>query len=234
MLKTDTKPCPKCKASIYKIDGCDQMWCTKCRTAFSWKTGSIEIKIHNPHYYEWTRANSNNNVATHCETDFNWTDADNFELLQTCNNDDCKKAGYHKECIQKYGFIWKMNKVILLRKYILPKYDIINVNTIMYRFIMKMNYLNKKISESEYKKIVENEECNKNRNIEIYQLIQIWIIAQSDILRRLNDSLKNDGINKCYNGYKKEFDELGQYVKNNIHVIETRYKTVLFDLSDYV
>ena len=52
-IKSTCKACPgMCGEFIYKIDGCDQMWCTTCHTAFSWKTGEIERGVvHNPHYY---------------------------------------------------------------------------------------------------------------------------------------------------------------------------------------
>jgi len=61
MLKKDTKPCPGCGTLIFKISGCNQMWCTGCKTAFDWKTGRIETNhIHNPHYYEFMR---NNNIV---------------------------------------------------------------------------------------------------------------------------------------------------------------------------
>ena len=56
MLKKETNNCPGCAASIYKISGCDQMFCTQCKIAFSWKTGEIEKGvIHNPHFYQWQR-----------------------------------------------------------------------------------------------------------------------------------------------------------------------------------
>ena len=63
LLAKDTKPCPKCAIPIFKIDGCDQMWCLECHTAFSWKTGKIETGVvHNPHFYQWQRT-QNNGVA---------------------------------------------------------------------------------------------------------------------------------------------------------------------------
>jgi len=59
LLKQDTKPCPKCGELIHKLpNGCDQMYCITCHTAFSWKSGQIERgHIHNPEYYRWMREN---------------------------------------------------------------------------------------------------------------------------------------------------------------------------------
>ena len=59
LLRQDTKPCPKCGELINKIiGGCDQMYCIKCHTAFSWRTGQLERgHIHNPEYYRWMREN---------------------------------------------------------------------------------------------------------------------------------------------------------------------------------
>ena len=60
LLARDSRHCPKCASLIFKINGCDQMYCTQCHTAFSWRTGRIETgTIHNPHYYEYMRAHGN-------------------------------------------------------------------------------------------------------------------------------------------------------------------------------
>lgn len=54
LLRRDTKPCPTCHTPIHKIEGCSQMWCTQCHTAFDWRTGHVETgRIHNPHYFEF-------------------------------------------------------------------------------------------------------------------------------------------------------------------------------------
>jgi len=51
LIKKDTKPCPSCGIRIFKIDGCNQMWCTECHVAFDYVTGRIDKGIvHNPHY----------------------------------------------------------------------------------------------------------------------------------------------------------------------------------------
>ena len=56
LLASDTKPCPACATPIFKVNGCDQMYCVCCHTAFSWIRGTIERGIvHNPHFYEAQR-----------------------------------------------------------------------------------------------------------------------------------------------------------------------------------
>jgi hypothetical protein len=60
-LKKETRPCPDCGASIFKIEGCNQMFCTNCNTPFDWLSGRkiVNGAIHNPHYFEYLRAANN-------------------------------------------------------------------------------------------------------------------------------------------------------------------------------
>ena len=55
MKRAESKPCPKCGACVQKSMGCDQMFCTACKTPFDWRTLKIiqHSRIHNPHFFEW-------------------------------------------------------------------------------------------------------------------------------------------------------------------------------------
>lgn len=55
MIMKDSKPCPKCQTFIYRTEGCDHMWCTKCKTGFNWKTLKIISDRHNtnPLLHAW-------------------------------------------------------------------------------------------------------------------------------------------------------------------------------------
>lgn len=52
----NTHPCPKCASPIFRSEGCDHMFCVKCKTSFNWKTGEKISGYSNPHRDEWLRS----------------------------------------------------------------------------------------------------------------------------------------------------------------------------------
>lgn len=60
-IKKETKQCPGCHNRIYRTEGCSQMWCTGCHTAFDWNTGRkvVSERLHNPHWLEYQRSQNN-------------------------------------------------------------------------------------------------------------------------------------------------------------------------------
>ena len=65
MIKKETKQCPGCHNRIYRIEGCSQMWCTGCHTAFDWNTGRKVQggRLHNPHWLEYQRSQNSSGQA---------------------------------------------------------------------------------------------------------------------------------------------------------------------------
>lgn len=59
-IKRDAKACPNCHTLCKKMDGCDQVWCIVCKTAWKWSTRTIDKgAIHTPDYFAYMR---NNNI----------------------------------------------------------------------------------------------------------------------------------------------------------------------------
>ena len=57
VIKSATKPCPKCGVRIQRSEGCSQMFCVNCHTGFDWNTGElITHNFHNPHRMEWLQS----------------------------------------------------------------------------------------------------------------------------------------------------------------------------------
>lgn len=52
-----SRSCPSCATPIEKAPGgCDEMFCVKCHTSFSWRNGNVikkEKTLHNPHHSQW-------------------------------------------------------------------------------------------------------------------------------------------------------------------------------------
>ena len=56
-IERECTKCPGCSASVYKITGCNHMFCTKCNTSFDNTNGKrISHSFGNVHFHDWVRS----------------------------------------------------------------------------------------------------------------------------------------------------------------------------------
>jgi hypothetical protein len=69
-IQQNSKNCPKCNIRISMIDGCSQMFCVYCHTAFNWDTLIIYKTLeryNNPHHQQYIKDLRGINRETDCE-----------------------------------------------------------------------------------------------------------------------------------------------------------------------
>jgi hypothetical protein len=221
--------------------------------------GTIEKKIHNPHYYEWLRSKSTNGVIPRTDADADTVLDPEIEAIINAHanaNAYCDGVELNEQHMaalitnvnkyirnvdkgsvnskELYRFEDDVRHVIHLTQDELIKYSPqINNNRIdsHSKFVMKMNYLNNKITEKEYKNHLENEEIEKEMNVEIYQLIDTWIVVKTDILKRFMyriDNAVRDNQKMEYHDIAYELDELKAFMKSHLSEIEKIYKNKIY------
>jgi hypothetical protein len=231
LIRESSKPCPKCAVRIHKIEGCDQMWCTQCRTAFSWNTGKIEThEVHNPHYYEWFRNNQNRGPVE--------------ETM-------CDRRPVRMHLLTHLGVLLPVGSV--LYDYFVER---IRLNTHI-RFIeidqhfsrtnyedrnnldLRLRWLKKEITEKHFGSVLYKRHKETLVNARRVGILRLYVDASDDIFHRLLretneasglDSLKTeldnlmDYVNKC-------FDSMRSVYKMKMPVI--RFNEYTFELGGF-
>ena len=249
LLAKDSKPCPKCQSLIFKINGCDQMWCTQCHTAFSWKTGKLENRIHNPHYYEW-QSKQNGGVAPRVNEDIEC----GRELTQYTNSDlraaarkhtdlyypeHAKFKGYNKytqtremqeysNTIEKFAAI--IRNMIHNTRVELPRF---HINRILQNEHLRIAYLKNTITENYFKACIQKNDKKNRKNNEIYQVLQLANTACTDIIYRLIYSLQNSKNGEHNIGsFLVEIEEIIKYCNEIFKDISFTYSSVQYGFDD--
>lgn len=193
LLAADTKCCPNCATGIFKIEGCDQMWCTQCHTAFSWRTGQIETRIHNPHYYEWMRQRGvtvprqQGEIQCGRELDHRTTGEVLIQLRKNLGlSQRDKLEGVASDTFNEISNI--IRSVIHLREVQLDSY---RVDPVEDNVELRIKYLCKEIDKSEFQIAVQRKNKKHEKKQEIYGVLQLFITTITDIIYRVSAAFNN-------------------------------------------
>ena len=226
LLNRDTKPCPKCHTGIFKIDGCDQMWCTQCHTAFSWKTGDIETRIHNPHYFEWQRHN-NGGVAPRVPGDVPHQCAQDQPLNQYSYRHITGLQLDHEITILAGNII---RDVIHLREADIPHFRIEENDRVFQE--NRILYLQKKISKEIFIRRVLMENKKREIHTEIRQVLEMFVQVSTDIIQRfiVLAQKKRDDVDRMRSKLD-EIETLRQFTNEALKEIYTTFKYKTREIS---
>lgn len=219
-LKTDSKQCPKCPAIIFKQSGCDQMYCIKCETAFSWTTGQIETgHIHNPHYYELLRKrgeavprNPLDVPAGGAALQGNACQLIPLPLLlsisgrHTAGDDpaSCNKLlSYHRMCLHIRA--------------LLPQYAIQDNQDLRIKFLLK------EIDDAKFKTLLFQREKINEKKSEIRLIMTTFAVVIQDTLNMMYNVHSAQEIPKMTN----TLDQLRAYTNESLVPISKRYGCVV-------
>lgn len=219
-LVKEAKPCPKCAAVISKIDGCDQMWCTQCQTAFSWRTGQIEIRVHNPHYYEWLRRTGGAVAPTPTANQINGECLAQQEVVQQVIYHN--RTGPHsRNILNACRFIQHIESELLY----IRRGTQTNVENEEKKRVLRVKRLLNEITDDEWKDRLQRMDKAIQKDRRVAQVLELFVQAGTDLLR---GALPADADKAAI---FTQIDELRAYCDDELKKIESRYNNIVPDMS---
>ena len=175
MLSKDSKTCPQCAAMIFKIAGCDQMYCTQCHTAFSWRTGRVEQGvIHNPHYYDYMRRNG---TLQRNPGDVVCGGLPNITVLHSV-----ARLPVYTE--QQRTWLWNLHQNLQHIQHggVAHRYRATNIQE---GRDLRIKFMLGTLSEEDFKRKLQQREKSENKKREIREVLEMYTTVCTDIIQRV-------------------------------------------------
>lgn len=227
LLKRDSKPCPKCAVMITKISGCDQMWCTACHVAFSWRTGEIETNhIHNPHWYEWQRSRSATGEIPREPGDRRpgMCDDDELPMLSTMSD---RLTTLHRldSCSPMHLYISRVHREVRhIQRVELPALRIDTTGQRDRRNLdLRLQYLLHRVNRSEWKRKLILREKATARKLELRQIYEMYCTVAID---NINSCIQRDNA-KTPLDVLTEIKALARHANEAFKLVSRRYSCIL-------
>ena len=260
LLQAECKNCPTCTSMIYKIDGCDLMWCVSCHTAFSWRTLKItnSQNIHNPHYFEWLRTQNAGGAIQRnpndiiCGRELNDIFIRNFlrrfkEKYNLTNKviiNSAKIAPRDRAMYDGYTELVKQNmKTYITFSDILESLvhirlvdiegrfrTIIDPNDINQRLNLRIQFMEKEIDEKRFKMELEKRNKKFEKNNQITTLLRMYITCMTDIVYVIFDELNQPALDNLAQHFNQIMN-LIQYVNEQFATISRSFNSVKYCIS---
>jgi hypothetical protein len=228
-VKRDAKPCPNCSMAISKIDGCDQMWCVKCKTAFSWRTGKIQTGvIHNPHFFEWQR--NGGQEAEQIQGD----------AFGACNPDDLPEWYLVRRELNKISReAYYKHTNVLLRDAIMNVYkatghvsraDVITARHTIQRLgdtsQLRIRYLLDELSKEELGKAVSLADRQRIRIAQCLQISELFETLAKEFLWNYVNNTSNNNIDAAVTCVE-QFEQLANYCNEEWSKLSKFHKVMM-------
>ena len=208
-LKRNAKQCPECRVYISKVDGCDQMFCVACHTAFSWNTGMrINGPIHNPHYFE-VRARLGN-VGTAANLRPNQPGCDEFPSIH-----DLRREVNHGRRIEPdeveltYRYALHIRDDWRFTRFLGREYSF-NTN-----LELRVDWMRKKLTDDQFRLILHRNDKRARFNAELQALYQMFANVVGGLFQ-------NMVVQKNIGAYD-DIIKLREYTMQNLGSIRARY-----------
>ena len=180
-ITADSKSCPCCKVLIHRIEGCDHMFCTSCKTGFNWRTGSLIDNRHNtnPMMREWLRHNQRpdrQEEVNECAGDLSQQVMSLFNKLLRSPKNLTKFGDVHL-------LVCRLENCCTLLRSRNRRQQPVDLDS--FNQELRVRYMIKEIDERNFKiqasKAVRDNHCT----LELVQLYDMWFAALHELLNEL-------------------------------------------------